>query len=746
MKKISNERNSRKSFFKLFFPAIIPTIIFAISFISVLTYLYHSTLTTAKQNTANVLYQISDSCESKITSLSDVYTVLINIPCISEATKKSNLVYNETLSHTLDKICNSYAYLKCIYIYAPSENKIYHPEGQSYADDFFNAHSYSGYNTEYWKNFNFYHLEPYRILSPSILVSGNTRSTVIPVVFQEITDTKQKNYLIFDVDMNSLFTTTVSNNSLTEKSDVYILNKYANKVYSLNKNTFNEVSFSKPFINKLLSDDKTTFESDGYTVSLYSESNSLIGYTYFAMIPFSDIVALIMPNILLSFLIMLVFLIFSLMMVFRNTKMIYTPLNNIKNTLSEESPVTTGQNILDDINSLAQITKKRLNKILPDAQEKYIANLLTLNSHFANRAEEHEVRGSIFFPYKLFCVFIIQISPTSKFFDFYTPAEFEYFKYGFYTVIKNLPPANFSLYVLPAEQDSFNIILNFDEHKQTSAIDEMINQISEYLKNDAEFIKLSIGKSSVCNNLNELNNFYAEAKKNLDELELSNARIILTEQGDNTKGITFDSNTKNKLSQALLSGDSDNTYAIINNIIDEYCNSSPKIKREIYSNILAIVINIMRTKKIPYKDNKPEYEIIYECLNQPPKNAYRDMMILVDYLLKLSSAHKNKTTDYEKIISYIDKNFKFQDLSLKFLSDYFGVNLTSLSKALKGKLSTGFHEYITKLRIDEAKKLLLTTDKSIQDISQECGFYSIKTFLRVFKNEVGVTPTEFRKV
>ena len=744
MKKSSNKKESRKPFLKLFCSAIIPTIIFAVSFISILSYLYNSTLTTAKQNTANTLFQISDSCESKINNLSEVYAVLNNIPCISEATKKSNLAYNETLSYTLNQICNSYSYLKCIYIYAPAENKIYHPGGQSLADDFFNAHSYSTYNTEYWKNFNFYHFEPYRILSPSVLVSGDDRSTVIPVVFQEITDTKQKNYLIFDVDMSSLFTTTVSSNRLTDNSNIYILNKYTHKVYSLDKNTFNEVSFSKPFIDKLLSDDKTTFESEEHTVSLYSQSNSLIGYTYFAMIPFSDIYSLIMPNIVSSFLILLTFFILALVLTFRNTKRIYNPLNTIKNTLSEEAPVSMGQNILDDINILAKSTKERLNKILPDAQEKYLADLLTLNSHFANRAEGNEVRGTITFPYNLFCVLIIQISPTPKFFDSYTPAEFEYFKYGFYTVIKNLSPPNFSLYVLPAGQDSFNIILNFDEHQHTESIDEIINQLSEYLKNDAEFIKLSIGKSSVCNNLNELNNFYDEAQRNLDELELSNARIILTEQEDNTKGISFDANTKNKLSQALLSGDSDSTYTIINNIIDDYQNSSPKIKRELYSNILTIVINIMRIKKLPYKDNKPEYEIIHDCLNQPPKNAYRDMMILVDYLLKSSSARENETADYEKIISYIDKNFKFQDLSLKFLADYFGVNLTSLSKALKSKLSTGFHEYITNLRIEEAKKLLLTTDKSIQDISQECGFSSVKTFLRVFKNIVGITPTEFR--
>ena len=746
MKPISkNKKESHNSFYHLLFPALIPTIIFAVSFVALLVYFYNSTMTEAKQNAANVLYQISDSCESKIDSLADVYAVLDNIPCISEATKKSDFVYTDSLSRTLDEISNSYSYLNCIYIYNPTANIVYHPQGQFSTDDFFsNTHSYSGYNTEYWSNFDFYHFEPYRILSPSALSSIDAHTTVIPVAFQVITETKQKNYLIFDVDMNALFETSLTAGNLTQNSKIYILNKYTNKVYCLSDTDFSEASFPESFIKKLLSSPKDTFSEDEMTVSLYSGNSSLVGYTYFATIPSSDIISMIIPNIIMSLLIVLLFFAISLIFTFRNTKNIYNPLKSIKKTLGGDNSKTDSNNILNDISTLAANIKKRFDKILPDAQEKYLINLLLLNNHFTDEIQEKEIRNSFAFSHNLFCVLIVQLSPTPNFFNSYTTAEFEQFKYGFYTVIKELFPQNFSLYVLPAEQDSFNIILNFDNKHHDEMIDELIKQIFEYLKNDAEFIKIAVGKSSICENLNELNNAYNDALKNLDEVEFSNARIILSESNNTAQSINFDKKTQNDLTQSLLIGNSDKVYAIINSAINEYKNSSPKLKKEIYGNILTIVLKIIRIKKIPYENNKAEYEIIHDCLNQPPKNAYRDMMILVDYLLKNTSSQKSDTIDYNEIISYINKNFSFQNLSLKFLADYFGVNASSLSASLKHKLSVGFHEYVTSLRIEKAKKLLTTTNKNIEDISIECGFSSSKTFFRVFKISVGVTPTEHR--
>ena len=47
--------------------------------------------------------------------------------------------------------------------------------------------------------------------------------------------------------------------------------------------------------------------------------------------------------------------------------------------------------------------------------------------------------------------------------------------------------------------------------------------------------------------------------------------------------------------------------------------------------------------------------------------------------------------------------------------------------------------------VDEAKKLLRTTDRSVSDIAVDCGFESFSYFSTVFKKVVGITPVQYRK-
>ena len=54
-------------------------------------------------------------------------------------------------------------------------------------------------------------------------------------------------------------------------------------------------------------------------------------------------------------------------------------------------------------------------------------------------------------------------------------------------------------------------------------------------------------------------------------------------------------------------------------------------------------------------------------------------------------------------------------------------------------------QYHLDLKILRAKEMLLYTDKSIKEISFEMGFQSIYYFSRVFKNKLGISPSEIRK-
>ena len=96
-----------------------------------------------------------------------------------------------------------------------------------------------------------------------------------------------------------------------------------------------------------------------------------------------------------------------------------------------------------------------------------------------------------------------------------------------------------------------------------------------------------------------------------------------------------------------------------------------------------------------------------------------------------------------KIIEYcnehISDNIKLSDMaeSMGYAPSYFS---DIFSKKFKG----GFVKFINTLRIEEAKKML-STDRAVTDIAYSCGFGSIRTFNRVFKEYTDKTPREYRE-
>ncbi|WP_370733789.1 helix-turn-helix domain-containing protein [Paenibacillus dakarensis] len=59
--------------------------------------------------------------------------------------------------------------------------------------------------------------------------------------------------------------------------------------------------------------------------------------------------------------------------------------------------------------------------------------------------------------------------------------------------------------------------------------------------------------------------------------------------------------------------------------------------------------------------------------------------------------------------------------------------------------SRSFRDYINRLRINKALWMLAESKLSILDISYECGFDSIRSFNRVFKQIMNTTPTEYKR-
>ncbi|XEC96310.1 AraC family transcriptional regulator [Paenibacillus tarimensis] len=96
----------------------------------------------------------------------------------------------------------------------------------------------------------------------------------------------------------------------------------------------------------------------------------------------------------------------------------------------------------------------------------------------------------------------------------------------------------------------------------------------------------------------------------------------------------------------------------------------------------------------------------------------------------------------DQSIEYIHANYR-NNLSLESCADLVGTNSYTLSKLFKQITGVNFIDYVTELRIAKAKELLSGSDMKINDVAEEVG-YQQRYFNRIFKKQVGITPSEYR--
>lgn len=97
-----------------------------------------------------------------------------------------------------------------------------------------------------------------------------------------------------------------------------------------------------------------------------------------------------------------------------------------------------------------------------------------------------------------------------------------------------------------------------------------------------------------------------------------------------------------------------------------------------------------------------------------------------------------------KIMDYIDERY-FEDISLSALSDHFGISKSYIARLFKTELHTSSSNYLSRVRIANACRLLSFSDMGIGEISEATGFREQYYFSRVFKKELGMTPSEYKK-
>lgn len=99
----------------------------------------------------------------------------------------------------------------------------------------------------------------------------------------------------------------------------------------------------------------------------------------------------------------------------------------------------------------------------------------------------------------------------------------------------------------------------------------------------------------------------------------------------------------------------------------------------------------------------------------------------------------------KKLNEVVMMNLSSPDLGVPFLCSELGISRASLYNKLKSLTGMGANCYISKLRIEQAVVLLITTQMNVNEISDAVGFSTSRYFNKVFKEMMGCSPTQYKE-
>ena len=98
---------------------------------------------------------------------------------------------------------------------------------------------------------------------------------------------------------------------------------------------------------------------------------------------------------------------------------------------------------------------------------------------------------------------------------------------------------------------------------------------------------------------------------------------------------------------------------------------------------------------------------------------------------------------FAKVITHLHQNFADR-LSTDQLAEMAGLSVSHFERRFRRGFGSSPRQYLVRIRVEHAARMLLETDKTVSEIAHECGFYDHAHFSRSFRKIMQLSPSEYR--
>lgn len=178
---------------------------------------------------------------------------------------------------------------------------------------------------------------------------------------------------------------------------------------------------------------------------------------------------------------------------------------------------------------------------------------------------------------------------------------------------------------------------------------------------------------------------------------------------------------------------------VLNNYLIKYYHKGAKVdpEKRVYHDFDGSIYTILNKMADEYRDKKNGYMELIRC--------YMIEIIIKTMRTTTINLAYDETSGIVKYISqYVELNYA-KPLTLGKICKNLSYSLPYVSKKFKEETGESFMEYLQRIRIEEACRLLYNTKATVDKISQMVGYSDVKYFRKIFRDVLNITPNRYRK-
>lgn len=249
-----------------------------------------------------------------------------------------------------------------------------------------------------------------------------------------------------------------------------------------------------------------------------------------------------------------------------------------------------------------------------------------------------------------------------------------------------------------------------------------------------------IGVGHIVHQLNDIHKSYMNS---LHVMELTNVDVNLSDSKISViENYPFENITL--FLNYVKNGEKDNALNSLS-IISQYILNEIDtffIQQYICYDILISYIKCIKQINYPLHKNETIDLISHNTIKEFFDSLSASVKTVCDSIKQYNESMYNRLQ--REIIEYVNSNYTDPEICRTQVATRYNISVYSLSRLFKDSLGIGFKEYIIAKRLELSKHLLLTTNKSIVQITSEIGLDDPGYFSRIFNITYNMPPSKFR--